>query len=107
MKPAQRLILLDMLYSGPADRRLQAGRLIWNAYIEYNEQLRTRYGELARNLGDEAWEETAGNFAAARIATEISVRNGFGVPVLLTEVKLSPNPLHDVRFSAAAAPSLG
>jgi len=103
----QRLVLLDMLYAGPPSRKYQAGRLLWSAYIEYNGQLRSRYGKLARKLGDEAWRETAGRFAAAQIATEIAIRNGFGVPVLLTEVQLSPNPLHDLRFSGSPAPSLG
>ena len=107
LKPEQRLVLLDMLYSGPASRKLKAGRLLWYAYIERSEQLRSRYGELARSLDDEAWQETASQFAAAQLATEITVRNGFGIPALLTEVQLSPNPLHDVRFSDAPAPSLG
>ena len=77
-----------------------------DAYIEYNGQLRSRYGKLARKLGDEEWRETAARFAAAQTATEIAIRNGLGVPVLLTEVQLSPNPLHDLRFSGLSAPSL-
>jgi serine/threonine protein kinase len=107
LRPEQRLVLLDMLYAGSPNRKHQAGRLVWSAYIEYNEQRRSRYGELARNLGDEAWQETGSRFAAAQIATDIAIRNGFGIPVLLTEVQLSPNPLHDVRFSGPSAPSLG
>jgi tetratricopeptide (TPR) repeat protein len=107
LRAEQRLVLLDMLYAGSATRKRQGGRLLWSAYIEYNGQLRSRYGQLARNLGDQAWQETASRFAAAQIATEIAMRNGFGIPVLLTEVQLSPNPLHDVRFSGSSAPSLG
>jgi tetratricopeptide (TPR) repeat protein len=103
----QRLVLLDMLYAGPPSRKYQAGRLLWSAYIEYNGQLRSRNGRLARKLGDEAWRETAGRFTAAQIATEIAISNGFGIPVLLAEVQLSPNPLHDLRFSGSPAPSLG
>jgi serine/threonine protein kinase len=107
LRAEQRLVLFDMLYAGPATRKRQAGRLLWSAYIEYNGHVRSRYAAMARNLGDQAWQETGSQFAAAQIATEIAVRNGFGIPVLLTEVQLSPNPLHDVRFSGSSAPSLG
>jgi tetratricopeptide (TPR) repeat protein len=107
LKPQQRLVLLDMLYAGDPKRKLRAERLLWNAYFEYFENQRARNGEIARDLAGEAGQEPASRFTAAHLATEVAIRNGFGIPVLLTEVQLSPNPLRDVRFSGSSPPSLG
>jgi serine/threonine protein kinase/Flp pilus assembly protein TadD len=107
LKPQQRLVLLDMLYAGDPGRKLRAERLLWNAYFEYFENQRARYSEIAQDLAGEAGQEPAAQFTAAHLATKVAIRNGFGIPVLLTEVQLSPNPLHDVRFSGSSPPSLG
>lgn len=107
LKSQQRLVLLDMLYSGDPGRKLRAEQLLWNAYSEYSENQKSRYGEIARDLVGEAGQEPASRFTAAYLATEVAIRNGFGIPVLLTEVQLSPNPLRDVSFSVSSRLSLG
>ena len=107
LKPQQRLVLLDMLYAGDPGRKLRAERLLWNAYDEHFENLRSRYGEIAQNLAGEGGRDPAGHYTAVHLATDIAIKNGSGTPVLHTEVQLSPNPLHDVRFSGSQVPSLG
>ena len=100
LEPSQRLALLDMLYGGDAGRKLTASRLLWNAFDEETQQRRTRYERLLPDL--------AGNdFSNCEIAGELAASNGLGFPVLLTEVRLSPNPLRDVRFSNSESPRLG
>jgi serine/threonine protein kinase len=107
LKPAQRLTLLDMLYSGDPDRGLSAEDLLWNAFGEDFERRSSQYEEILRNSAGDAARDRANGFTQCEISGELAVKNGFGIPVLLTEVEVSPNPLRDVRFSNSAAPSLG
>jgi serine/threonine protein kinase len=107
LSPGQRLALLDMLHAGDPDRQLKAARLLWRAYDEVRENRRSGYEQMISDLPGDTSLVQAGHFAAAEIAGELAVRNGYGVPVLLTEVRLSPNPLRHVQFSSSAVPLLG
>jgi len=106
LSPDQRLTLLDMLYAGGPGRQLKATRLLCLAYREVREDRHWRYEQMLHDLSDEMTSAIAGRFADAEIAGELAVRDGLGVPVLLTEVRLSPNPLRHVQFSSSVIPLL-
>jgi hypothetical protein len=107
LKPAQRLTLLDMLYSGDADRKLNAERLLWNAFDEGVERRMAQCEEMFPHLPKDEARRRANEFAECQVSSELAVNNGLGVPVLLTEVQVSPNSLREARFSNSEAPSLG
>jgi serine/threonine protein kinase len=106
LNPDQQFALLDMLHGGDPGRQLKAARLLWRAYDEVRKERHPRYARMiSEEPGDAAFVQAA-HFAAAEIAGQLAVRAGFGVPVLLTEVRLSPNPIHYVQFSNSADPML-
>lgn len=98
--PAKRqLLLLDMLYSDDASRKHHAERLIWLAFYEDLKRREALYQDLLHDLPDEYARQIAVEFAGSDFHGDLALKNGLGVPVLLTEVELSRYPVKNLAFT--------
>ena len=103
----QRFILFEMLHAGDDDRRFKAERLVWSAFWEADDCRAKRYRTMLGGGIEESDTRIATNFAECELWGDLVVRNGFGIPVLLTEVKLAAEQLQCIRFLDSERLSVG
>ena len=103
----QRVLLFDMLYSGDADRKYRAEDLVWDAFDEQADLRTAQHQEKLAEVPPSEAGLSARDFTLCEEYVCLTVRNGLGLPCLLSEVQLSGYPLASVEFLTDRAPVLG
>jgi serine/threonine protein kinase len=103
----QRATLFDMLCSGDPDRRFKAERLTWDAFDDHLDRRASQYRDMISQPLSETATQTAFRFAECELWGDMAIRNGLGVPVLLTEAQLSHDSIATLQYLNTTPPSLG